>query len=113
MLDRKIVLTDPDSEKAADIPPAGEARVERQRSVNGTTMVSVPRLSGDVEGPSISVAWTRVSDRGDRNIYCSPSGRFGRRERLNLSRRNFRLPETPARQCAQRTSRADPVREHS
>jgi len=34
MLNRKIVLTSPDPYKAAQIPAAGEARVERQRAVN-------------------------------------------------------------------------------
>src|SRR5271166_3846410 len=34
MLDREIGLTGPDPEKAADRPAAGEARVERQRTVD-------------------------------------------------------------------------------
>ena len=34
MLDREIVLTGPDPENAAQIPAAGEARVERQRTVD-------------------------------------------------------------------------------
>jgi len=34
MLDREIGLAGPEPEKAAYIPAAGEARVERQRSVD-------------------------------------------------------------------------------